>query len=154
MSVALQLSRLQELADVLQRERDRIASERARLLALRMAGCVAGGVIICALDPGQLQTRADASLAIIEAIENFVADRLPRLESAARAGDAAAADRAVEAARKIVGAVANVQPFGELVVDVSRFVDETVRDLTDTGTDLVTVVGVVLGGALLFKLLR
>lgn len=154
MAIADDLRRLDELAMRLQNERDRIAGERARLLALRAAGCVVGGAIICALDPGALQTRADASLALIEQIERFVADVLPQLEAQARKGDAAAATRAVNAAVRIAGAVVNVAPFGDLVVDARRAVDDTLRDLGKTAWGLTELAAVGLGVAVGGKLLR
>jgi hypothetical protein len=155
--IAAALAVIDEAAFRLQAERDRIAGERARLLALRAAGCIAGGPLICALDPGALRTRADASLAMIEAIETFVADRLPRLEAAARAGDAAAAGRAVEACRRIVAAAGGLQPFGDLVEDASRLVVGIVRDLeraAKPGIDAATIVLAIVGIYGVSRLLR
>jgi hypothetical protein len=138
--VRANLERISRLADQLQVERDRLAAERARLLGLRLAGCVVGGVLICRLDPGQLQTRADASLSVIEAVERFVADVLPTMEKRARAGDVDASQRALVAAQRILGAVVNLQPFGDLVVDADRAVKDTLRQVTNTGMGIAGVV--------------
>lgn len=114
--------------DRLQVERDRIAAERLRLIGLRAAGCLVGGALVCALDPGEFRTRADSCLAMLESVDRFVGEVIPVLERKAKAGDAKAAGDAVEACRRILVAVTGTQPFADFVVDVSTFVVDVTRD--------------------------
>lgn len=138
------------VADALLVERDRLAAERARLLALRAAGCAVGGVLVCALDIGELQTRADASLGLIEQVERAAGVVLPAMERAGRA------DAAVAMGRRIIATTSGLDPFGDLVVDARRSVAETVRDASrlvrigvgGAGLGLGIVAGVMLWRAL------
>lgn len=151
-----QLDRIGALADALQRERDRIASERARLLAMRAAGCLVGGPLICALDPGELQTRADSTITLIEQIERFVGDVIGRVEAAARRGDDGAAAMVVRtevAAQRIFGIVRTTSAMSDLVDDAKTMVRETLDDLTDTGMGIGTIVLIGVGVGVAFKLL-
>jgi hypothetical protein len=114
--------------DALLTERDRLVSERRQMLAARVAGCVLGGVLVCALDPGEFQSRADAALALIASIEDHVGVRLPPLEQKARAGDMDAAKKAFASTRDILRAVRGVSPVDNTIKDAKRTVDDIKRD--------------------------
>jgi hypothetical protein len=144
-----QLRRLDQLVDALVDERDRINAERLKLLAGR-ATAIAFWPPLALFDPGEIQTRADSMLALLEQIDIFVGQRLPRLEEKARAGDVKAADDAVEGAELILTAVGGISPVSDFIDDTTAFVKETAGETKSTFKAL-TVIGGVIATALVVR---
>lgn len=109
-------------------ERNRLIGERVKLLALRVGICGPGaifGVSLCDLadvDPGELQSRADAALSVITTIEDFVANRLPLGVQAEKARDVKRATAIANAAILILGSTEQYSPALELNADTKRLV--------------------------------
>ena len=135
------ISGLDSLVDDLVRERDRIAFERVELLASR-------GLLF---DPLGLQERADACLALLDAIDRHVGEALPRLEVRAAAGDVGAAAAALSSTRRILAAVSGVRPVDDAILSAGTLV----RDISSSVVPVVGGAVVVFAlGVLAFLVLR
>jgi hypothetical protein len=116
-SIASQLQALERIIDALIVQRDRLASEARALSRSWFPGA-------------EMQTRADSVGALLEAVDRFVGEVVPSLEAKARAGDAAAADRAVTAAQRILQTVGGTSPTGDLFKDASEAAQGMVNDVS------------------------
>lgn len=133
------LSRLDEAAFRLEIARARIFSEMTVLstAAADPVQCVLLGPIGCALEVGELRTRADSMASLVDALERFVGEVLPRIEDAVRSGDLQRGVAGLDAAARVLVAVGDVSPLGDLASDAARFV----RDVADDASSALAIGG-------------
>lgn len=116
-------------SDVLVREiegeRNRLAAERAALLAGR---AIIGGIF----DPLRLAEQAASLDALISQLETFVSEVVPRLEAKIAKGDAEAAARLERACRRILSVVRGTSAIDDQLDNARQTVSETVSDLKTT----------------------
>jgi len=124
------------LADLtaIARERDRLARERAALLAALSSPLAWTGA-------GELRTRADGLGTIIASVDAFLA-RVPRMSDAVAAGDLAMVERLRAAARGILAMLGQTSGTQELAADVRETADRIaseVRSVASGGLSLALV---------------
>lgn len=114
---------LEQLLAVLEAERNRLIDEVAQLDAMERASMLFGLVGLGVSSLAQFETRRDALLATISALENFAA----RVMSGA-----VPADRAVATAERILGAVLELSGTESLQDDVVDLATRIKDELADT----------------------
>lgn len=144
------IEQIETMAAILEDERNRLGDEVVALEAAKLGACAAFP-LLCFFDVGELRTRINGLLTMIDQIE-LVISKTPRFIVLGESGDVDAINRALRALNNIVVTVAGTSGVEELWVDTSSAVTAFVREVIEaipSPTSVLQGLGAALGVGLI-----